>query len=197
MKIKNVYGAKNVNNFLKDGVISLERKDCRIEKMFNNSKKNPKKAIKDIIDYIKNNIDDKYQLLGLFRAIIKNDITKTAYKCIIDNHTTKICYSYSTSKNVPFSIRGYDWEIRKFIRTILNDGNWVLKDDNNKVIDRSRINVILEDSCMTRSDLYHYLLKGLKLSGNKHTKYPEIFMKNWECETYKPNGGVIDLRGIK
>lgn len=32
MKIKSVYGAKNVNNWLKDGVISLESKDCKIEK---------------------------------------------------------------------------------------------------------------------------------------------------------------------
>lgn len=197
MKIKSVYGAKNVNNWLKDGVISLESKNCKIEKMFNNSKKNPKKAVKDIIDYIKCRIDDKYQLLGFFRDIIKNDISKTAYKCIVDDETTKICYSYCTSKNVPFSIRGYDWEIKKFIRTILNDGNWVRRDDHNNIIDRSRINVILGDSCMSQSDLYKYLLKGLKISGNKHVRYPEIFMKNWRGEIFKPNGGIIDLRGIK
>ena len=199
MKIKNAYGVR-VN---KNGIdyTSLETKDCKLVKLFDNNKRkeNQSKVFKDITKYIKEMcIDDKYQLLHFFKNILKNEITKMKHRCIVDDKgNDKICYSYIVDKRTPFAIRGYDREIRKFIRAVLNESNYVVKDEYGKIIERSRLNNILRDSCMTQRDLYRYLLKGLKLSGNKHTRFPEIYMTNWRCDEIKQNGGVIDLRGIK
>lgn len=199
MEIKNAYMAKTTNGGF--NCLALETRNHKLVKLFNNSRKrkdDSSKLFKDIIDYIKERIDDKYQLLAFFRKVIKNDIVKMSYRCITDTDNDKICYSYATEgANIPFAIRGYDREIRKFIRTILNESNTVIKDEYGNIIERSHLNTILRDSDMSQSEMYHYLLKGLKLSGNKHTRFPEIFMPNWRCDELKPNGGVIDLRGIK
>lgn len=199
MKIKNAYGVR-VN---KNGIdyTSLETKDCKLVKLFDNNKRkeNQSKVFKDITKYIKEMcIDDKYQLLHFFKNILKNEITKMKHRCIVDDEgKDKICYSYIVDKRTPFAIRGYDREIRKFIRAVLNESNYVVKDEYGIVIERSHLNIILRDSNMSQSDMYHYLLKGLKLSGNKHTRFPELYMTNWEGDPYyKYNGGTIDLRGV-
>lgn len=199
MKIKNAYGVR-VN---KNGIdyTSLETKDCKLVKLFDNNKRkeNQSKVFKDITKYIKEMcIDDKYQLLHFFKNILKNEITKMKHRCIVDDEgNDKICYSYIVDKRIPFAIRGYDREIRKFIRAVLNESNYVVKDEYGNVIERSHLNIILRDSNMSQSDMYHYLLKGLKLSGNKHTRFPKLYMTNWEGDPYyKYNGGTIDLRGV-
>lgn len=199
MKIKNAYGVR-VN---KNGIdyTSLETKDCKLVKLFDNNKRkeNQSKVFKDITKYIKEScIDDKYQLLHFFKNILKNEITKMKHRCIVDyKGNDKICYSYIVDKRTPFAIRGYDREIRKFIRAVLNESNYVVKDEYGNVIERSHLNIILRDSCMSQSDMYHYLLKGLKLSGNKHTRFPALYMTNWDGDPYyKYNGGTIDLRGV-
>lgn len=199
MKIKNAYGVR-VN---KNGIdyTSLETKDCKLVKLFDNNKRkeNQSKVFKDITKYIKEScIDDKYQLLHFFKNILKNEITKMKHRCIVDDKgNDKICYSYIVDKRTPFAIRGYDREIRKFIRAVLNESNYVVKDEYGNVIERSHLNIILRDSCMSQSDMYHYLLKGLKLSGNKHTRFPALYMTNWDGDPYyKYNGGTIDLRGV-
>lgn len=199
MEIKNAYMAKTTNGGF--NCLALETRNHKLVKLFNNSKKkkdDSSKLFKDIIDYIKEHIDDKYQLLSFFRKIIKNDIVKMSYRCLTDTNNDKICYSYAThGENIPFAVRGCDREIRKFIRTVLNESNFVLKNEYGKVIERSRLNNILRDECMKQSDMYRYLLKGLKLSRNKHRRFPEIYMANWRFDELKPNGGIIDLRGIK
>lgn len=199
MKIKNAYGVR-VN---KNGIdyTSLETKDCKLVKLFDNNKKkeNQSKVFKDITKYIKEMcIDDKYQLLHFFKNILKNEITKMKHRCIVDDEgNDKICYSYIVDKRTPFAIRGYDREIRKFIRAVLNEGNYVVKDERGVVIERSHLNIVLRDSNMTQGDMYYYLLKGLKLSGNKHTRFPALYMTNWDGDPYyKYNGGTIDLRGV-
>lgn len=200
MEIKNAYGVRLSKNSV--DYTSLESKNCKLVKLFNNNKRKEDqlKVLKDIAEYIKERVDDKYQLLHFFRNIIKNDITKMKYRCIVDDecNNNKICYSYIIDKYTPFAIRGTDREIRKFIRCILNETNYVIKDEKGIIIERSRINNVLRDSCMSQSDMYHYLLKGLKLSGNKNTRFIEISMTNWkEDPYYRYNGGTIDLRGIK
>ena len=199
MKIKNAYGVKLSKNGI--DYTSLESQDCKLVKLFNNNKKGDRsKVFKDIIKYIKaRSIDDKYQLLSFFRNMIKNDIVKMKHRCIVGGERNEIiCYSYIIDRFVPFAIRGYDREIRKFIRTVLNESNYVIKDERGIVIERSHINIVLRDSNMTQSEMYHYLLKGLKLSGNKHTRFPALYMTNWDGNPYyKYNGGTIDLRGIK
>lgn len=199
MKIKNAYGVR-VN---KNGIdyTSLETKDCKLVKLFDNNKRkeNQSKVFKDITKYIKEMcIDDKYQLLHFFKNILKNEITKMKHRCIVDDEgNDKICYSYIVDKRTPFAIRGYDREIRKFIRAVLNESNYVVKDEYGNVIERSHLNIILRDSNMSQSDMYHYILKALKLSGNKHTRFPKLYMTNWEGDPYyKYNGGTIDLRGV-
>lgn len=131
--------------------------------------------------------------------MIKNDIVKMKHRCIVGGERNEIiCYSYIIDRFVPFAIRGTDREIRKFIRTVLNESDYVVKDERGIVIERSHINNVLRDSNMSQSDMYHYLLKGLKLSGNKHTRFPALYMTNWDGNPYyKYNGGTIDLRGIK
>ena len=167
MKIKNAYGVR-VN---KNGIdyTSLETKDCKLVKLFDNNKRkeNQSKVFKDITKYIKEMcIDDKYQLLHFFKNILKNEITKMKHRCIVDDKgNDKICYSYIVDKRIPFAIRGYDREIRKFIRTVLNEGNYVVKDEKGVVIERSHLNIILRDSSMSQSDMYHYILKGLNFLG--------------------------------
>ena len=200
MKIKNAYGVK----LSKNGVdyTSLESQNCKLVKLFNNNNKKDdrSKVFKDVIKCIKaRSIDDKYQLLSFFRNMIKNDIVKMKYRCIVGGERNEIiCYSYIIDRFVPFAIRGTDREIRKFIRTVLNESNYVVKDERGIVIERSHINNVLRDSNMSQSDMYHYLLKGLKLSGNKHTRFPALYMTNWDGNPYyKYNGGTIDLRGIK
>lgn len=199
MEIKNVYGVRVSKNGI--DYTSLESQNCKLVKLFNNNKKDGRsKVFKDIVKCIKERcIDDKYQLLSFFRNMIKNDITKMKYKCIVGGECNdKVCYSYIIDRFVQFAVRGTDREIRKFIRTVLNEANYVIKDERGNIIERSHLNNILRDSSMSQSDMYHYILKGLKLSGNKHTRFPEIYMENWRDETYyKYNGGTIDLRGIK
>ena len=199
MKIKNAYGVR-VN---KNGIdyTSLETKDCKLVKLFDNNKRkeNQSKVFKDITKYIKEMcIDDKYQLLHFFKNILKNEITKMKHRCIVDDEgNDKICYRYIVDKRTPFAIRGYDREIRKFIRAVLNESNYVVKDEYGNVIERSHLNIILRDSNMSQSDMYHYILKGLKLYGNKHTRFPALYMTNWDGDPYyKYNGGTIDLRGV-
>ena len=199
MEIKNAFMAKTTNNGF--NCLALETRNHKLIKLFNNNKKNSHDysvLFTDITNYIADRIDDKCQLLSFFRKMIKNDIVKMSYRCITDSDNCKICYTYATEgADIAFAIRGYDREIRKFIRCTLNECNYVVKDEYGKIIERSRLNNILRDSCMTQRDLYRYLLKGLKLSGNRHTRFPEIYMTNWRCDELKPNGGVIDLRGIK
>lgn len=199
MKIKNAYGTKLSKNGI--DYMSLEIKDCKLVRLFDNNKrkKDQSKLFKDITCYIKEMcIDDKYQLLHFFRNIIKNEITKMKHRCIIDDEDNdKICYSYIIDKRTPFAVRGYDREIRKFIRSVLNEANYVIKNERGIVIERSHLNIILRDSSMSQSDMYHYILKGLKLSGNKHVRFPELYMTNWDGDPYyKYNGGTIDLRGV-
>lgn len=199
MKIKNAYGTKLSKNGI--DYMSLETKDCKLVRLFDNNKRkeDQSKVFKDITCYIKERcIDDKYQLLSFFRNVIKNEIVKMKHRCIIDDKgNDKICYSYIIDKRTPFAIRGTDREIRKFIRSVLNEANYVIKDERGIVIERSHLNIILRDSCMSQSDMYHYLLKGLKLSGNKHVRFPELYMTNWDGNPYyKFNGGTIDLRGV-
>ena len=199
MKIKNAYGVRVSKNGI--DYTSLETKDCKLVRLFNNNKrkKDQSKVFKDITCYIKERcIDDKYQLLHFFRNIIKNEIVKMKHRCIIDEEGNDvICYSYIIDKRTPFAIRGTDREIRKFIRTVLNDANYVVKDERGNVIERSHLNNVLRDSSMSQSDMYRYILKGLKLSGNKHVRFPELYMTNWDGEPYyKFNGGTIDLRGV-
>ena len=131
--------------------------------------------------------------------MIKNDIVKMKHRCIVGGERNEIiCYSYIIDRFIPFAIRGTDREIRKFIRTVLNEGDYVVKDERGVVIERSHLNIVLRDSNMSKSDMYHYILKGLKLSGNKHTRFPALYMTNWDGNPYyKYNGGTIDLRGIK
>lgn len=199
MEIKNAYGVKLSKNGI--DYTSLESQDCKLVKLFNNNKKGDRsKVFKDITKYIKaRSIDDKYQLLSFFRNMIKNDIVKMKHRCIVGGERNEIiCYSYIIDRFVPFAIRGTDREIRKFIRTVLNESDYVVKDERGIVIERSHINNVLMDSNMSQSDMYHYLLKGLKLSGNKHTRFPALYMTNWDGNPYyKYNGGTIDLRGIK
>ena len=200
MKIKNAYGVRVSKNGI--DYMSLETKDCKLARLFDNNKRNKdqSKVFKDITKYIKEQcIDDKYQLLHFFRNIIKNEITKMKHRCIIDEECNDvICYSYIIDKRTPFAIRGTDREIRKFIRTVLNEANYVVKDERGNVIERSHLNNVLRDSSMSQSDMYRYILKGLKLSGNRHVRFPELYMTNWDGEPYyKFNGGTIDLRGIK
>ena len=199
MEIKNAYGVKLSKNGI--DYTSLESQDCKLIKLFNNNKKGDRsKVFKDITKYIKaRSIDDKYQLLSFFRNMIKNDIVKMKHRCIVGGERNEIiCYSYIIDRFVPFAIRGYDREIRKFIRTVLNESNYVVKDERGVVIERSHLNIVLRDSNMTQSEMYHYLLKGLKLSGNKHVRFPALYMTNWDGKPYyKYNGGTIDLRGIK
>lgn len=165
MEIKNAYGVKLSKNGI--DYTSLESQDCKLVKLFNNNKKGDRsKVFKDITKYIKaRSIDDKYQLLSFFRNMIKNDIVKMKHRCIVGGERNEIiCYSYIIDRFVPFAIRGTDREIRKFIRTVLNESNYVVKDERGIVIERSHINNVLRDSNMSQSDMYHYLLKGLKLS---------------------------------
>ena len=199
MEIKNAYGVKLSKNGI--DYTSLESQNCKLVKLFNNNNKGDRsKVFKDITKCIKaRSIDDKYQLLSFFRNMIKNDITKMKYRCIVGDERTYIdCYSYIIDRFVPFAIRGTDREIRKFIRTVLNESNYVVKDERGIVIERSHLNIVLRDSNMSQSDMYHYILKGLKLSGNKHVRFPALYMTNWDGKPYyKYNGGTIDLRGIK
>lgn len=199
MEIKNAYMAKTTNGGF--NCLALETRNYKLVKLFCNNKKNNydySVLFTDITDYINDRVDNKYQLLSFFRKIIKNDIVKMSYRCITDNDNDKICYSYATEgENIPFAIRGCDREIRKFIRLVLNESNRVVKDEYGNLIERSLVNNILRDSAMSQSEMYHYILKGLKLSGNKHARFPEIYMANWRYDELKPNGGVIDLRGIK
>lgn len=198
MEIKNAYMAKTTNGGF--NCLALETRNHKLIKLFSNNKKDndSSKLFRDIIDYIKERVDDKYQLLAFFRKVLKNDIVKMSYRCITDSDNCKVCYSYATEgENVPFAIRGYDREIRKFIRTVLNEANYVVKDEYGNVIERSHLNVVLKDSNMNQNELYYYILKGLKLSGNKHVRFAEIYMINWRYDELKPNGGVIDLRGIQ
>ena len=200
MKIKNAYGVKLSKNGI--DYTSLESQDCKLVKLFNNNNKkgDRSKVFKDITKCIKaRSIDDKYQLLSFFRNMIKNDIVKMKHRCIVGGERNEIiCYSYIIDRFVPFAIRGTDREIRKFIRSVLNEANYTVKDERGVVIERSHLNIVLRDSNMSQSDMYHYILKGLKLSGNKHMRFPELYMINWDGDPYyKYNGGTIDLRGIK